>query len=393
MVKTLGREADEAARFSAEALRLRDELVAVARLRAAYGALLEALPNLVTLLVVLVGATRVAAGALTIGEQVGVALLFTQLAIPTRIIGYFLEELPRAVVGFQRVEAVLGASSDPSTPAIGHGTATLPRNGLPAAVTVESLTFRYGDDEVLSDIDLAIEPGRTVAVVGPTGSGKSTLAGLLLRLADPDAGRVTVDGADLRGLAAGALPGVAALVFQGAFLFDDTVRGNVTLGGPYTDSQVRQACRLAQADEFVQALPDGYDTRLGERGASLSGGQRQRIALARALVRRPRLLVLDDATSAVDPAVEARILEGLRDADLPATVVIVAARQATIALADEVVLVEDGRVTARGTSEELLATSPGYARLLSAYDAPALTGRAGSGSVRSAATGRAGSGL
>ena len=155
--------------------------------------------------------------------------------------------------------------------------------------------------------------GRTVAIVGPTGSGKSTLAGLLVRLVDPSDGHVLLDGVDLRRLREGEVSGQAAFVAQGTFLFDDTVRGNVTLDEPYSDDEVWAALRVAAAAGFVDALPDGLDTRIGERGATLSGGQRQRLALARAVVRRPRLLVLDDATSAVDPSVEARILDALRD--------------------------------------------------------------------------------
>jgi ABC-type multidrug transport system fused ATPase/permease subunit len=184
---------------------------------------------------------------------------------------------------------------------------------------------------------------------------------------DPDGGEVLLDRVDLRRLREGALSDQAAFVAQGTFLFDDTVRGNVTLGGDFTDDEVRTALRVAAADEFVAALPDGLDTRVGERGASLSGGQRQRLALARAVVRRPRLLVLDDATSAVDPSVEARILDALRASDQPTTVVVIAYRQATIGLADEVVWIEHGRVVARGSHDELLATVPGYAALVRAY--------------------------
>ena len=170
-----------------------------------------------------------------------------------------------------------------------------------------------------------------------------------MRLVDPTDGHVLLDGVDLRGLREGEVSTAAAFVAQGAFLFDDTVRGNVTLGAPFGDDEVWAALRVAAADDFVAALPEGLDTRVGERGASLSGGQRQRLALARAVVRRPRLLVLDDATSAVDPAVEARILDALRDSDTPATVVVIAYRQATIALADEVLWLEQGRALARGT--------------------------------------------
>jgi ABC-type multidrug transport system fused ATPase/permease subunit len=234
---------------------------------------------------------------------------------------------------------------------------------------VQRVSYAYeGADGTLSDVNIDVEPGRTVAVVGPTGSGKSTLASLLIRLVDPNTGAILVDGTDARDLAPGVLADNAALVFQQAFIFEDTVRDNVTLGRDIADDDVWAALRLAQADGFVAALPGGLDSMIGERGTTLSGGQRQRLALARALVGRPRLLILDDATSAVDPDVEQRILAGLRDAALPSTVVVVAYRRATIALADEVVYIENGRVSARGTHEELLATSPGYLKLLTAYE-------------------------
>jgi ABC-type multidrug transport system fused ATPase/permease subunit len=220
------------------------------------------------------------------------------------------------------------------------------------------------------------EPGRTVAVVGATAAGKSTLTTLLSRLVDPDRGRITLDGTDLRDLAPGELATGVAVVPQTAFLFDDTVRGNVTLGegtddaDPIPDEEVWAALRTAQADGFVAALPHGLDTRLGERGTSLSGGQRQRISLARALVRHPRLLILDDATSAVDPEVEQRILAGLRR-DRDSTLVVIAYRKATIGLADEVVHLVDGRVADRGTHAELLERSADYAELVNAYETDA----------------------
>ncbi|MET0819386.1 MAG: ABC transporter ATP-binding protein, partial [Aeromicrobium sp.] len=189
-------------------------------------------------------------------------------------------------------------------------------------------------------------------------------------LVDPDAGEIRIDGHDLKGLRRGELPREVALVPQTAFMFDDTVRGNVTLGADVPDSVVWDALRTSQADGFVAALPAGLDTRLGERGTSLSGGQRQRLSLARALVRRPRLLILDDATSAVDPEVEARILASLREerGDAAASLLVVAYRKATISLADEVVHLDDGRIVGRGTHDELLVTSPAYAQLVNAYE-------------------------
>lgn len=362
VVKTLGREDEEAARFRAKVDELRDANIAVGRVRGLFDPVLEALPTIGVLAVLLIGAARLESGAIEAGVLVEVAYLFTLLAFPIRALGWVLAELPRAVVGHERVTSVLEA-----TGSMEHGAAELPGSG-PARLEVRGLEYAYDDFPVLRDVDLAVEPGRTVALVGPTGSGKSTLTQTLVRLVDPVRGAVLVDGVDLRDVARGGVSDAVALVPQQTFLFDDTVRGNVTLGLPVGDDEVWAALRLAQAEGFVSALPSGLDTRVGERGATLSGGQRQRIALARALVRRPRLLVLDDATSSVDPQVEARILYGLRDAAHASTVVVVAYRMATIALADEVVYLHHGRVVDRGPHRELIARCEGYRNLVTAYE-------------------------
>ena len=369
VVKTLGREDDETARFAVKSRELRDVMTAVGRVRGTFDPLMEALPVVGVLAVLLAGTSRVGSGDISPGQLVTIAYLFTLLAFPVRAIGWVLNELPRSVVGWDRVQRVLRATGAQTA-----GSERL-RHGGPASLDVAAVSFSYGDAEVLHDVSFDVRPGRTVALVGPTGAGKSTLASVLVRLLDPDTGRVAYDDVDVRALAPGAVAEVASLVPQSTFLFDDTVRGNITLGADIPDAEVWAALRVAQADGFVAALPDGLDTVVGERGTTLSGGQRQRLALARAVVRRPRLLVLDDATSSVDPQVEQRILAGLRAAGAPGepgmgggTVVVIAYRRATIDLADEVVYVEDGRVAARGTSQELLATSPGYSDLVHAYE-------------------------
>ncbi|CUR54048.1 ABC-type multidrug transport system, ATPase and permease component [metagenome] len=366
VVKTLGRESEETARFARRAHELQDVNIRAGRIRAAFDPTLAALPNLGVLVVLAVGVSRVLDGTSNPGDLVTVAYLLTIVSFPIRSIGWLLGEFPRSVVGFDRVQAVLDASGEMT-----YGTQALGER-RPAQLSVEGLAFAYDADQRLLDgVDFDVSPGQTMAVVGPTASGKSTLTTLLTRLVDPDSGRVCLDGVDLRDLAHGELADSVSVVPQTAFLFDDTVRGNVTLGADLPDEDVWAALRVAQADGFVAALPDGLDTRLGERGTSLSGGQRQRISLARALVRRPRLLILDDATSAVDPEVEARILNGLRDAgdDAP-TLVVVAYRKATIGLADEVIHLDEGRVLDRGSHLELLARNPAYARLVNAYEQP-----------------------
>jgi len=379
VVKTLGRETEETARFAAKAHQLRDVNIKAGRIRAAFDPVLEALPSLGVLIVLVVGVMRVEAGSTDPGNVVTIGYLLTIVAFPIRSLGWLVGEFPRSVVGFRRVQTVLDASGE-----MVHGGQRLEPTTHGARLGVDRLSYRYdGGPPLLSDLSFEVAPGRTVAVVGATASGKSTLTALLLRLVDPEAGAVRVDGHDVRDLEAGELAAHVALVPQQAFLFDDTVRGNVTLGAGVPDEAVWEALRTAQADGFVAALPEGLDTRLGERGTSLSGGQRQRLSLARALVRRPRLLVMDDATSAVDPEVEARILAALRrpvtksttrrpDAQpgdgSTGTVVVVAYRKATIALADEVVFLRDGRVDDQGTHTELLARNPAYADLVNAYE-------------------------
>jgi len=404
VVKTLGLEETETDRFAVAANAYRDAQIGVGRLHGVFDPVLETLPRLGVLAVLAIGATRVSHHELAPGALVEVAYLFTLIAFPVQAVGWVLGELPGAVVAAGRVAAVLGA---PGELPVGDG--HLPVAGAPAGLALQQVSYAHpvitsGTNQTehtggvvgvdgrpdppdpaalaLEAVSVDLVPGSTVAVVGATGAGKTTLAGLTVRLVDPTSGSVAVDGVDLRALAAGELAGVAALVPQQTFLFDDSVTDNVTLGEPVDPAAVRAALELAQAWDFVAALPDGPATRVGERGVTLSGGQRQRIALARALVRRPRLLVLDDATSAVDPAVESAILAGLTDAGLRATVLVVASRPATIALADEVLLLDHGRLVARGRHTDLLADTPGYADLVSAYARADAQRRAATGGGR-----------
>lgn len=382
VVKTMGREAQETVRFAAKADELRDALIAVGRLRGLFDPLLESLPSAGTLVVLMVGAWRLRQGAVSVTELVSVTFLFMVLAFPVRAIGWVLGELPRSVAGWDRVQRVLTATGE-----MVYGSGELDRPGsAPAALRFDGVTFAYeAGQPVLREVTFDVPAGRTVALVGPTGAGKSTIASLAVRLVDPTAGSVTVDGVDVRQLSAAGLVATVALVPQVPFVFDDTVRANVALDRPGADdAAVWAALRLAQADGFVARLPEGLGTAVGERGTSLSGGQRQRLTLARALAGRPRLLVLDDATSAVDPRVEAAILSALRSGAQPAgrpvsarpergagpgaSILVVAYRRATIALADEVVYLEHGRVVGRGTHSELLASVPGYADLVTAYE-------------------------
>lgn len=380
VVKTLGRESDEVGRFGERSDELRDRMVEVGRLRAAFDPLIEALPNIGVLAVLLVGAWRVDQGLVTPGTLITFAYLFRLVALPMRVFGWLLGELPRSVVGMDRVESVLS-----ETGSVRYGQED-PGDDGGAKADAESIAYQYPESEYedlssvaaatsvtepengrgIEKISLEIAPGRTVALVGPTGAGKSTIAHLLVRLFDPDTGRISLDGHTLVDLDRDVLASSVSIVFQETFLFNDTVYSNITLDEGFDESEVYEAAKLARAHDFITALGKGYATVVGERGTSLSGGQRQRVAIARALIRKPRLLVLDDATSAVDPAVESQILEGLRELDT--TVLIVAYRRSSIVLADEVIYIEDGRVIDRDTHQGLYESLPAYQALIDAYE-------------------------
>jgi ABC-type multidrug transport system fused ATPase/permease subunit len=361
MVKTLGRERAEVARLAEKAEALRDERIRMGNLRAAFEPVFEAIPALGIILLIAVGAWRVSTGAVTVGTLVQFVSLFELLAFPLRLIGFVLSDVPRAVVGRERLEEVF---AEPVTLPPAVEGIDLPVG--PLGVALRSVSFSYGGNRVLEDVSFDLAPNESVALVGPTGSGKSTLSHLLVRLADPDSGSIRLGGVDLRHIDPIRLRRDAAIVFQESFLFASSVRENIALDLPVSEADITRAARLAQAEEFVEELPRGYDTVLGERGITLSGGQRQRLALARALVRRPRLVILDDATSAVDPTVEGAVLQGLRD-ELDATLIVIAYRVSTIALADRVLFLEGGRIAAEGTHYELLA-HPAYEAMVRAYE-------------------------
>tara|TARA_B100000683_G_scaffold200999_1_gene194289 strand:- start:3334 stop:4995 length:1662 start_codon:yes stop_codon:yes gene_type:complete len=358
VVKTLGREAAEVERLRSASATLRKERLVVGRIRAAFEPSIDALPNIGVVLLLLIGSWLVSRGDATPGDLVLAAVVFGLLATPLRVFGFFLEEMPRSVVALDRVDKVMAQPVEQRA-----GTATVPAG--PVDVAVHGLVVGYGEHHVLRGVDLEVAAGTTAAVVGATGSGKSTLLEAVAGVLDRTGGTIAIGGVDISNVAADDWTTAVAIAFQESFLFTDTIVENVALGAVGLE-EVYRTLAIARADGFVADLAEAEVTVVGERGTTLSGGQRQRVALARALARRPQVLLLDDATSAVDPLVEAEILDALR-AELDMTVLVVAHRISTILLADTVVYLDDGRVVATGTHEELLQRDD-YQALVTAYE-------------------------
>ncbi len=317
--------------------------------------LLAFLPLVAQAAVLLVAGRMVVNGTLTIGDFFAFNLLLAMLVMPLRMLGMWIGQAQRATAAGERIFEIL---DEPEEIADRPGAQPLPPG--PGHVRFEGVDFGYEPGRlVLEDVDLEVPPGRTVALIGRTGSGKSTLAALVPRFYEATAGRVVVDGLDVRDLQRRSLRREIGVISQDPFLFSASVRDNIAFGLPDAPHEaVEAAARAAQAHDFiVDDLPQGYETVIGERGITLSGGQRQRVAIARALLIDPRILVLDDATASVDATTEARIRAGLREVMRGRTTIIIAHRLSTIALADEIAVLENGRIVARGTQTELLAES------------------------------------
>jgi ATP-binding cassette subfamily B protein len=331
------------------------ESVHANRQRALYVPLLTFLPMLAQAAVLLAAGRMVVNGTLSLGDFFAFNLLLAMLVMPLRMLGMWIGQAQRATASGERIFEVL---DEPEGIADLPGAKDLPPG--PGEIRFERVTFGYDPQRpVLADVDLALTPGRTVALIGHTGSGKTTLASLVPRFYDASEGRVLVDGVDVRDVTRRSLRREIGVISQDPFLFSASVRDNIAfglIGAP--QEEVERAARAAQAHVFIEELPQGYDTVIGERGITLSGGQRQRLAIARALLIDPRILILDDATASVDATTEALIREGLREAMRGRTTIIIAHRLSTIALADEVVVLEHGRAAARGTQDELLERSP-----------------------------------
>ncbi len=361
VVKAYGQEARLERSLRETAVGIYDNTITVARHRAAFAPLFELIPAFGTVAVLWLGGFRVIDGELSPGEFVAFTQYLAMLVLPLMITGWFFANLPRAAAAGARIVELLAEApeiDDPARPI------ALP-NG-PGEVRFEGVWFSYPNGEpVLRGMDLVVPGGTTMAIVGATGSGKSTIAELVPRFYDVDSGSITIDGVEIRDVSLDELRGEVAVVFQETFLFSASIRDNLRVGDPSADDRaIRAAARLAQAHDFISALPEGYDTVVGERGATLSGGQRQRVALARSVLRDPGVFILDDATSSVDAVVEADIQAAMRRVMQDRTTIIIAHRTSTLALADLVAFLEGGVVVAVGTHEELLESVPRYAEVL-----------------------------
>jgi ATP-binding cassette subfamily B protein len=364
-VKGFGAEAIQAERMDTQAGQVFDAAMSAARVRARFNPALDLLPTLGLVGVLWYGGHLVLAGHLTIGQLVEFNAYVLLLIWPLRMMGMLIAQAQRALAGARRIDEILATAPAIVSNPRPRRLPTEREQGL-GEVIFEDVRFGYHPDHpVLDRFDLIIRPGESVALVGPTASGKTTVARLVPRFYDVDAGRIRLDNVDVRDLGLRDLRQAVGIVFEDTFLFSDTIRANIAFADPAApQEQVERAARLAGAHQFITELPRGYETEIGERGFSLSGGQRQRLALARAIVADPRVLILDDATSAVDPTKEHEIREALGEVMNGRTTIVIAHRPATIALADRVVLLDGGRVLAEGAHERLLATSARYRAVL-----------------------------
>jgi ATP-binding cassette subfamily B protein len=354
VVKSFAQEDAEQTKFEHRSEEVFGLSVRANRQRAFYIPVLSFLPLLGQAAILLLGGRMVANGSLSVASFVRFNLYLGMLVMPLRQLGMWIGQAQRATASGERIFQVI---DEPEEIGDARNAPELPAG--PGRLSFEGVTFGYDAERpVLHEIRLEIEAGRVVALIGHTGSGKTTLASLVPRFYDVQQGRVAIDGADVRDVSLASLRREIGVIAQDPFLFSATVHENIAFGRPdATGEQVENAARLAQAHEFVQALPEGYDTVIGERGITLSGGQRQRVAIARALLVDPRILILDDATASVDATTESKIREGLREAMRGRTTLIIAHRLSTIALADEIVVIEDGRIVLHGTQEEARASA------------------------------------
>jgi ABC-type multidrug transport system fused ATPase/permease subunit len=351
VVKSFGAEKRETQRLASISSRLRDARIDAVAIRSTFEAMLDAIPNLLNIALIVLGSYRVKSGNMSVGELSSFIYLFSLLVFPLRIIGYLFSEIPHSVAGWRRINEVLEEKLLPD-PALNIQTA---QRG--AGIEIKDCFFEHQDQmPIIRNLNLKISEGKTVALVGATGCGKTTLLHLISGLISPTSGEIAVQS------------GGVSLVFQEAFLFAETLRYNITLDAEISTESVKKALEISQCNDFIDDLELGIDTSMGERGISLSGGQRQRVALARAIAQNRSVLLLDDTTSALDPNTEANVVKSLRQMSGHHTVVIVASRPSTIALADEVLYMDGGYIADRGSHEELLGRSAKYLELIKAFE-------------------------
>jgi ATP-binding cassette subfamily B protein len=351
IVKAFAREEYQLHRFQRSVARVFDQSIYSTRLQAFFSPLIGLLPQIGIALVLLIGGRLVIEDKLSLGSFVAFYTYVWMLAGPTRALGVAMGMAQRAIAAGNRMFEIIDREPSIQSP---PGAPALPAGG--GAVALRGVTLSYGGGApALSEVDLEVEAGKIVALVGPSGAGKTSLVGLIARLYDPDRGTILVDGADVREIDVGSLRSEIAFVADDSFLFTATVAENIAYArADATLEEIEAAARRAQADDFIRDLPGGYETRVGERGLTLSGGQRQRVAIARALLADPRILILDDATSSVDATTESAIKAGLEEVMRGRTTFIIAHRLSTVALADEIVVLDGGRIVDRGTHEELM---------------------------------------